>query len=154
MTGVQTCALPIFLANLSASDVTIGKADYRRLLCSSQSAKCVAAYAYAAAGYGESTTDLAWDGQAILCENGDVIAESSRFRYEDYLITGDVDLERLRQERMRVTSFGDCIQLHRDRISGLRRIGCDLEMPEGPVSLARAADRALSVRVERSSDPR
>ena len=129
------------LANLSASDVTIGKADYRRLLCSSQSAKCIAAYAYAAAGYGESTTDLAWDGQAILCENGDVVAESSRFRYEDCLITGDIDLERLRQERMRMTSFNDCVQLHRDRISRFRRIGCDLETPEGAVSLERPVAR-------------
>jgi NAD+ synthase (glutamine-hydrolysing) len=129
------------LGNLSASDVTIGKADYRRRLCSSQSAKCIAAYAYAAAGYGESTTDLAWDGQAILCENGDVIAESSRFRYEDHFITGDVDLERLRQERMRLTSFSDCIQLHRDRIARLRRISCNLEMPEGRVSLERPIAR-------------
>lgn len=129
------------LANLSASDVTIGKADYRRLLCSSQSAKCIAAYAYAAAGYGESTTDLAWDGQAILCENGDFIAESSRFRYEDHLITGDIDLERLRQERMRMTSFSDCIQLHRERISRLRRINCDLDMPTGPVALERPVAR-------------
>jgi NAD+ synthase (glutamine-hydrolysing) len=129
------------LANLSASDVTIGKSDYRRLLCSSQSAKCLAAYAYAAAGYGESTTDLAWDGQAILCENGDVVAESSRFRYEDHLVTGDVDLERLRQERMRMTSFGDCIELHRDRISRLRRIDCDLEIPEGAVPLERPIAR-------------
>ena len=129
------------LANLSASDATIGKADYRRLLCSSQSAKCIAAYAYTAAGCGESTTDFAWDGQAILCENGDVVAESSRFRYEDHFITGDVDLERLRQERMRMTSFGDCIQLHRDRISRLRRIDCDLEMPEGVVPLERPIAR-------------
>jgi len=129
------------LANLSASDVTIGKADYRRLLCSSQSAKCIAAHAYAAAGYGESTTDLAWDGQAIVCENGEVVAESRRFRYEDYLITADIDLERLRQERMRTTSFGDCVQLHRERISGLRRIGCDLEMPDGLVSLERPIAR-------------
>jgi NAD+ synthase (glutamine-hydrolysing) len=129
------------LANLSASDVTIGKADYRRLLCSSQSAKCIAAYAFAAAGYGESTTDLAWDGQAILCENGDVVAESGRFRYEDHLITGDIDLERLRQERMRMTSFGDCMEQHRDRISRMRRIDCDLEMPQGTVPLERPIAR-------------
>lgn len=129
------------LANLSASDATIGKADYRRLLCSSQSAKCIAAYAYAGAGYGESTTDLAWDGQALVCENGEVVAESRRFRYEDHLITGDIDLERLRQERMRTTSFADCAQLHREPISRLRRIGCDLEMPQGPVPLERPIAR-------------
>jgi NAD+ synthase (glutamine-hydrolysing) len=129
------------LANLSASDVTVGKADYRRLLCISQSAKCIAAYAYAAAGYGESTTDLAWDGQAIVCENGDVVAESRRFRDEDGLVTADVDLEHLRQERMRVTSFSDCVQLHRERVSTLRRIDCDLEMPAEAVPLERLIAR-------------
>ena len=59
------------LANLSASNITIGKAETRRLLCQSQSARCLAAYLYAAAGAGESTTDLAWDGQASVFENGD-----------------------------------------------------------------------------------
>jgi NAD+ synthase (glutamine-hydrolysing) len=129
------------LANLSASDVTIGKADYRRLLCTSQSAKCIAAYAYAAAGYGESTTDLAWDGHAIVCENGDLIAESKRFRYQDALLTADIDLERLRQERMRITSFGDCAQLHRERIADLRRIELELEVPAGPVALEQPPTR-------------
>jgi NAD+ synthase (glutamine-hydrolysing) len=69
------------LTNLSASNATIGKANFRKLLCTSQSAKCVAAYAYAAAGYGESTTDLAWDGHAIICENGELLAESERFTW-------------------------------------------------------------------------
>ncbi|HVS78457.1 MAG TPA: NAD(+) synthase, partial [Steroidobacteraceae bacterium] len=129
------------LANISASDVTIGKADYRRLLCSSQSARCIAAYAYGAAGYGESTTDLAWDGQAIVCENGETLAESERFRYEEGLILGDVDLERLRQERMRMTSFNDCAQLHREHLAKLRRVACGLEMPEGTIPLERAVAR-------------
>ncbi len=129
------------LANLSASDATIGKAEYRRLLCASQSAKCIAAYAYAAAGYGESTTDLAWDGHAMVCENGDLIAESQRFRYEDGLLTADVDLERLRQERTRTTSFGDCAQLERGQLAGLRRIACDLEPPDGAVPLERTIPR-------------
>ena len=129
------------LANLSASDATIGKADYRRLLCASQSAKCIAAYAYAAAGYGESTTDLAWDGHAMVCENGDLIAESQRFRYEDGLLTADVDLERLRQERTRTTSFGDCARLERGQLADLRRIAFDLEPPEGPVALERTVPR-------------
>ncbi len=73
-------------SQLSASNATIGKADYRRLLCMSQSAKCIAAYAYASAGYGESTTDLAWDGHAIVCENGELLSESRRFEYGDGLI--------------------------------------------------------------------
>jgi NAD+ synthase (glutamine-hydrolysing) len=129
------------LANLSASDATIGKADYRRLLCTSQSAKCIAAYAYAAAGYGESTTDLAWDGHAMVCENGDLVAESQRFRYEDGLLTADVDLERLRQERTRTTSFGDCARLERGQLADLRRIAFDLEPPDGAVPLERTVAR-------------
>ena len=129
------------LANLSASDATIGKAGYRRLLCTSQSAKCIAAYAYASAGYGESTTDLAWDGHAIVCENGEMIAESKRFQYDDALITADVDLDRLRQERMRTTSFSDCVQLHRDEVTPLRRIPFELAVPSGSVSLERSIGR-------------
>ena len=140
------------LANLSASDATIGKAEYRRLLCASQSAKCIAAYAFASAGYGESTTDLAWDGQAMVFENGDPIAESQRFRYEDGLITADVDLERLRQERTRMTSFSDCAQLERGHLAGLRRIACDLERPDGAV---RSRDgRALPLCSVGSRQPR
>lgn len=129
------------LTNLSASDVTVGKAAYRRLLCTSHSAKCIAAHAYAAAGYGESTTDLAWDGHAIVCENGELIAESDRFRYQDALLTADVDLERLRQERTRMTSFNDCVQLHRAQLGDFRRIDFELEVPGGPVALHRPPAR-------------
>ena len=100
------------IANLSASDVTVGKADYRRLLCASQSAKCVSAYLYSGAGPGESTTDLAWDGHALAYENGECLAESQRFPLEPGLITADIDLDRLRQERSRLTSFGDSVQAH------------------------------------------
>jgi NAD+ synthase (glutamine-hydrolysing) len=129
------------LANLSASNATIGKADYRRLLCASQSAKCIAAYAYAGAGYGESTTDLAWDGHALVCENGEVIAESRRFCLEDALLTADVDLDRLRQERARMTSFNDCVQLHRDRLQALRRVAIALDLPDKVVPLEREIPR-------------
>jgi NAD+ synthase (glutamine-hydrolysing) len=129
------------LANISASNVTIGKADYRKLLCMSQSARCIAAYAYAAAGYGESTTDLAWDGHGLICENGDLLAESKRFSQEDALTTADVDLERLRQERMRMTSFNDSVHIHRERESHLRRIHFELEPPCGPVPLERSVAR-------------
>lgn len=129
------------LLNLSASNATIAKADYRRLLCASQSAKCIAAYAYAGAGFGESTTDLAWDGHALVCENGDVIAESRRFGLEDALITADIDLERLRQERSRMTSFNDCAQVHRERLRSLRRVPLALELPDGIVPLEREISR-------------
>jgi NAD+ synthase (glutamine-hydrolysing) len=97
------------LANLSASNITIGKAGYRRELCASQSAKCLAAYLYAAAGPGESTTDLAWDGHALIYENGALLSESERFSQREQIITADIDLDRLRQERLRTTSFNDTI---------------------------------------------
>lgn len=129
------------LANLSASNATVGKAEYRRLLCASQSAKCIAAYAYAGAGYGESTTDLAWDGHALVCEDGEVIAESRRFGFDDALLTADVDLDRLRQERARMTSFNECAQLHRDRLRALRRVPIALDPPHEIVPLEREIPR-------------
>ena len=117
------------LLNLSASDITIGKADYRRLLVESQSARCLAAYLYAAAGFGESTTDLAWDGHALIYENGTRLAESERFRYEDQLTCGDVDLERLTQDRLRQTSFGEAVHRHQAEIGRFRTVDVPLELP-------------------------
>jgi NAD+ synthase (glutamine-hydrolysing) len=139
--GYAALAGATVLVNPSASNATIGKAEFRRLLCMSQSARCIAAYAYASAGYGESTTDLAWDGHAIVCENGEILSESKRFEYAEGLVTADVDLQRLRQERARTTSFSDCVQLHSAQISTFRRIGFDLETPRGPVSLIRTVAR-------------
>jgi NAD+ synthase (glutamine-hydrolysing) len=129
------------LANLSASDITVGKADYRRLLCTSQSAKCNAAYLYAGAGYGESTNDLAWDGHALICENGEVLAESQRFATSGGCIHADLDLDRLRQERARTTSFGDCIANHREHVTRLRRVEFELDLPDVPVPLLRDVPR-------------
>ena len=125
------------LVNLSASNITIGKAEYRRMLCASQSAKCVAAYVYTAAGFGESTTDLAWDGQGLIYENGERLAETVRFLSHSQVVTADVDLERLRQDRVRMTSFNDCAGLHRERIAAMRRIPFQFEMPAGEVHLER-----------------
>jgi NAD+ synthase (glutamine-hydrolysing) len=129
------------IANLSASDVTVGKADYRRLLCASQSAKCVAAYLYSAAGPGESTTDLAWDGHALIYENGERLAESSRFPLMGGCILADVDLDHLRQERMRWSTFGDCVQAHRAQLQDFRRIEFELDVPPDRVSLRRRIER-------------
>ncbi|HEY6816669.1 MAG TPA: nitrilase-related carbon-nitrogen hydrolase, partial [Croceibacterium sp.] len=89
------------LANLSASNITIGKSDERHLLCRSQSARAFAAYVYAAAGPGESTTDLAWDGQGVVYELGDLLAESTRFPEAPQLTIADVDTGRILGERMR-----------------------------------------------------
>ncbi|MET0360302.1 MAG: NAD(+) synthase, partial [Sphingobium sp.] len=97
----------LILCNLSASNITIGKARDRELLSAAQSARCIAAYAYSAAGPGESTTDLAWDGQAMVHEMGELLAQSTRFGDEPELIYADVDVQRIRLERLRNGTFND-----------------------------------------------
>ncbi|MCW6508573.1 NAD(+) synthase [Lichenifustis flavocetrariae] len=105
--GVGALAGATVLANLSASNITVGKADTRKLLSQSQSARCLAAYLYAAGGRGESTTDLAWDGQTSIFENGVTLAESPRFPEGDQMTVADLDLDLLRQERIRQGTFED-----------------------------------------------
>jgi len=117
------------LLNLSASNITVAKADYRHQLVASQSARCLAAYLYSAAGPGESTTDLAWDGHALIYENGNRLAESRRFSYEPQLIWAEIDLERLVQDRMRQTSFGQTVERHRSELRDFRTIRVPLELP-------------------------
>jgi NAD+ synthase (glutamine-hydrolysing) len=129
------------LANLSASNITIGKAEYRRNLCASQSGKCIAAYMYSAAGPGESTTDLAWDGHALIYENSDLLAEAERFADREQMITADIDLERLIQDRVRSTSFNDSAREYRDRVSAIRRIPFEFRAPTGDVPLHRNVAR-------------
>ncbi len=129
------------LANLSASNITIGKADYRRLLCASQSAKCIAAYLYTAAGFGESTTDMAWDGHAMIYENGELLSESERFSDVSQIITADLDLAHLRQERTRITSFNDCTREDLEHAGAMRRIAFAFEAPAGEIALERRVDR-------------
>ena len=129
------------LCNLSASNITIGKAEYRRMLCASQSGRCVAAYLYSAAGAGESTTDLAWDGYALIYENNELLAESARFATEEQLVSTDIDLERLTQDRMRLTSFNDAAGVYRDRLRELRRVEFAFEVPRGEVPFRRHISR-------------
>ncbi|HTL57214.1 MAG TPA: NAD(+) synthase [Candidatus Limnocylindrales bacterium] len=129
------------LANLSASNITIGKAEYRRDLCASQSGKCVAAYMYSAAGPGESTTDLAWDGHALIYENNELLAESQRFAEHEQMITADIDLEHLLQDRMRLTSFNEAVEDCRSRVEAIRRIRFEFLVPEGKVELHRKVAR-------------
>jgi NAD+ synthase (glutamine-hydrolysing) len=130
------------LLNLSASNVTVGKAEYRRQLVSGQAAKCLAAYLYSAAGPGESTTDLAWDGHAIIAENGKLLAESTRHRYEPHIVTSEIDLEYLAQERMRQTSFGQAVMHEQSRLRDFRTISCRVSLPGGQRLLpSRAYDR-------------
>ncbi|ABU58287.1 NAD(+) synthase [Roseiflexus castenholzii] len=129
------------LANLSASNITIGKADYRRMLCAAQSGVCLAAYLYSAAGPGESTTDLAWDGHALIYELGELLAESERFARDEQIITADIDIERIVQERIRTTSFADSSGDHRERLRAMRRIPFTFETPTGDVPLQRTIAR-------------
>jgi NAD+ synthase (glutamine-hydrolysing) len=138
------------LANLSASNITIGKAEYRRNLCASQSGKCIAAYLYSAAGPGESTTDLAWDGHAVIYEHGDLLAEAERFAAREQMITADLDLERLVQDRMRATSFNDSASECGERVRAVRRMPFEFRVPEGEIALRRVVARFPYV----PSDPR
>lgn len=117
------------LVNLSASNVTVTKGDYRRQLVSNQSGRCLAAYLYTAAGFGESTTDLAWDGQAVICENGTLLAESQRFAYTSGLVTADVDLDRLSQERMRQVTFSQAAERHRREAREYRLVPMQIDIP-------------------------
>ncbi len=126
------------LANLSASNITIGKAETRRLLCASQSARCVSAYLYAAAGAGESTTDLAWDGQASIFENGATLAETERFPSASRFALADIDLDLLRHERMQMGSFEANRRRHP---AAFRRILFQLDPPHGDIGLERRIER-------------
>jgi NAD+ synthase (glutamine-hydrolysing) len=138
------------LANLSASNITVGKAEYRHVLCSGHSARTISAYIYTAAGRGESTTDMAWDGQAMIYENGDRLAEAERYPLDDHLITADVDLDRLKSDRAERSSWGDSIHDHMDRLRRLRRVEFELVPPAGTIRPVREIPRFPYV----PSDPR
>ncbi|MDB5711940.1 MAG: nadE [Sphingomonas bacterium] len=97
----------LICCNLSASNIVIGKARERAMLCASQSSRAICAYVFSAAGPGESSTDLAWDGQGTVYEMGELIAESTRFGREPEILLADVDAGRMRQERMRNGTFND-----------------------------------------------
>ena len=127
------------LANLSASNITIGKSDTRHLLTRAQSARCLAAYVYAAAGVGESTTDLAWDGQVTIDENGVNLAASERFPAGAQHAIADVDLDLLRQERQRQGTFDD----NAGRLVGVafRRVSFALAPTAADVGLRRRIER-------------
>ena len=129
------------LLNLSASNITIGKADTRRALCGSQSERAIAAYAYSAAGPGESTTDLAWDGQAAIFELGAMLAETERFPTAPGMAVADVDVGRIRQERMRVGTFADCARgVPADQLA-FRTVAFALNAPAETLALCRNVAR-------------
>jgi len=127
------------IANLSASNVVIGKEGYRHQLVGNQSARCLAAYLYSAAGLGESTTDLAWDGHGLIYENGTLIAESRRFADAPQLAVGDVDLDRLLADRMRQNTFGASMRRHADQV--FRTIEFSVPVPRGKLLLERKIEK-------------
>lgn len=129
------------LANLSGSPITIGRADERKLLAQSASSRCLAAYVYAAAGEGESTTDLAWDGQTMIYENGVLLAESERFPKGERRSVADVDVSLLRAERLRMGSFDDNARHYRAAGDAFRTIEFTLDPPGGDIGLRRHVER-------------
>ena len=129
------------LVNLSGSPITIGRARSRALLSQSCSARCLAAYVYAAAGAGESTTDLAWDGQTSIYENGVVLAEGERFGQSGQITVADVDLDLLRQERALMGTFDDNRREHDRRAVRYRRLAFSFEPPTGDIGLIRTVER-------------
>ncbi|GAB3763617.1 NAD+ synthase (glutamine-hydrolyzing) [Nocardioides ginsengisegetis] len=129
------------LANLSGSPITVARAEDRRLLVRSASARCSAAYLFAAAGQGESTTDLSWDGQTMVYECGDLLEESERFPEGPRRSVADVDLDRIRQDRIRQGTFDDNRRTHDARIREFRTVDFELAAPTGDIGLRRKVDR-------------
>jgi NAD+ synthase (glutamine-hydrolysing) len=117
------------LVNLSASNALVGKAAYRQQLVAQQSARCIAAYLYTSAGIGESTTDMAWDGQSLICENGELLTKTGRFIEESHLGFADIDLERLSRERMRQGTFARSSRRHAGEVAQFEVVKIDLAVP-------------------------
>jgi NAD+ synthase (glutamine-hydrolysing) len=131
----------LILCNLSASNIVVGKADERAMLCVSQSVRCQAAYLYAAAGPGESTTDVAWDGQGSVHELGLLLAETERFPTKPQIAIADVDVERLRLERLRTPTFNDAAAAAGHPEMRFRRVSFEHQPHMADVGLIRPIDR-------------
>jgi NAD+ synthase (glutamine-hydrolysing) len=128
------------LMNLSGSPITIGRARSRAILCQSCSARCLAAYVYAAGGAGESTTDLAWDGQTSIFENGVLLAEGERFSQDGGITIADIDLDLLRQERAAMGTFHDNRSISRET-SPYRQIQFSVLPPNEDIGFYRTVER-------------
>ena len=153
--SVAALAGATVLVNLSGSPITVGRAEDRELLARSSSARGLAAYVYAAAGQGESSTDLAWDGQTLVCENGELLGSTERFPDGPRATVVDVDIEGLRAERLRQGTFADNARTLSAPVAGspaatftdpaaFRRIGicaADLTAPRTDIGLRRRVDR-------------
>ena len=101
----QALAGATVLINLSASNEVLGKADWRRIMVSSESGRCIAAYCYVSSGIGESSNDVVYSGHILIAENGTVLGESARLSLSSQFIISDIDLERLAHDRRVFTSF-------------------------------------------------
>lgn len=138
--SAQALAGATLLLNLSASNELIGKAAYRRQLVINQSGRCIAGYVYASCGVWESTTDVVFGGHCLIAENGVLLTESKRFQRQPILLSADLDLDRLRVDRMRTNSFGDA-QLYPglartyERVAFQLRLACSLDrtVPASPL---------------------
>jgi len=131
----------LILCNLSASPVTIGRADDRHLHCRSSAARAIAAYVYSASGHGESTTDLAWDGQGVIYEMGDLLAQSERFDRSGELTIVDIDTERLAAERLRNQTFADAAEWAGRPEDRYRRVEFEHAYAPGDIGLVRPLAR-------------
>jgi NAD+ synthase (glutamine-hydrolysing) len=129
------------LANLSGSPITVARADDRMMLCRSASARCLAGYVFAAAGEGESTTDLAWDGQTLIYENGTLVTQTERFPDGPRHSVADLDLDLLAAERRRMGTFDDNRRHHAERLDAFRRIPFSVHPPSRDLGLRRRVDR-------------
>jgi NAD+ synthase (glutamine-hydrolysing) len=114
--GWMAAAGATLLVNLSASPETLAKEEYRRALVQSQSARCLAAYLYASAGPGESSTDLVFSGHSLIAENGTVLAETERFCFDSRIALADIDLDRMTGERQHNNTFADSAPLFPFRV--------------------------------------
>ena len=155
--SVAALAGATVLVNLSGSPITVGRAEDRELLARSSSARGLAAYVYAAAGQGESSTDLAWDGQTLVYENGELLGSTERFPDGPRASVVDVDIEGLRAERLRQGTFADNARTLSSPVAGapapattftdpaaFRRIqisAADLAAPRTDIGLRRRVDR-------------
>lgn len=140
--GMQAAlAGALILCNLSASPVTIGRADDRHLHCRSSASRAIAAYVYSASGHGESTTDLAWDGQGVVYEMGSLLVQSERFDRSGELTIVDIDTERLAAERMRNQTFADAAEWAGHPEDTYRRIEFEHAYRAGDIGLVRPVAR-------------
>jgi NAD+ synthase (glutamine-hydrolysing) len=132
------------LLNLSASNEVIGKSQYRRQLVVNQSGRCIAAYVYTSCGVWESTTDVVFGGHCLIAENATLLAESQRFQREETLLLADVDLERLRNDRMKMNSFGEAFKFRETQalreVQACQRVPFALDRPALSRPLARFVD--------------